>query len=109
MGLPVVQIAAGIGADGMVKSGLGAWGRLWRTQRAGNGAAAGMNFQVVKFLPVIYRPSEAYDFRRPVVSRWRIDNLFYRPPCFRILRLEIVDIPLDFLIVNPRIIEIFFI
>lgn len=44
MGLPVVQIAAGIGADGMVKSGLGAWGRLWRTQRAGNGAAAGDGF-----------------------------------------------------------------
>ena len=59
MGLPVVQIAAGIGTDGMVKSGLGAWGRLWRTWRAGNGAAAGMDFQVVKFLPVIYRPSEA--------------------------------------------------
>ena len=31
MGLPVVQIAAGIGTDGMVKSGLG--------------AAAGMDFQ----------------------------------------------------------------
>ena len=45
MGLPVVQIAAGIGTDGMVKSGLGAWGRLWRTWRAGNGAAAGMDFR----------------------------------------------------------------
>lgn len=45
LGLPVVQRAAGIGTDGMVKSGLGAWGRLWRTQRAVNGAAAGMDFQ----------------------------------------------------------------
>ena len=108
MGLPVVQIAAGIGTDGMVKSGLGAWGRLWRTQRAVNGAAAGI-FKVVKFLPVIYRPSEAYDFRRPVVSRRRIDNLFYRPPSFRILHPEIINFPLDFLIVNPRIIDKFFI
>ncbi|ATD64615.1 hypothetical protein CGZ65_03520 [Neisseria weixii] len=41
MGLPVAQMAAGIGADGTVKSGLGAWGRFCRTLRAGNGAAAG--------------------------------------------------------------------
>ena len=53
MGLPVVQIAAGIGADGMVKSGLGAWGRLWRTQRAGNGAAAGMDFQVACYIQAV--------------------------------------------------------
>ncbi|MCQ9327477.1 hypothetical protein [Neisseria dentiae] len=32
LGLPVAKIAAGIGAaDSMVKSGLGAWGHLWRT------------------------------------------------------------------------------
>ena len=66
-------------------------------------------FQVAKFLPVTCRPSEACDFRRPVVSRRRIDNLFYRPPRFRILRPEIVDFPLDFLIGNSRIIDEFFI
>ena len=53
MGLPVVQIAAGIGTDGMVKSGLGVWGRLWRTWRAGNGAAAGMDFQVACYIQAI--------------------------------------------------------